>query len=431
MFQTFNLIAPIIFILLFIFFYLYTDTLLENKYYSLLATILFSVSLASLYHTIAGEWRGEELSLLFLFVGLYFINKMSFKKTFTKTFTLNSLYILLFLFSIILLTFSWNGAIFSILLLLIAFIVGVYYFITDILQMEYYSQLYLIILMSIIISILIFTFYFSKYQITSLSTISETSTPSLLFLLISTDFILIPFIIILLFLSVFYKKFLHLPKNHKEFFFIVFTLSCVYLGLQQERFVIFLIIPLSIIMAWFVKVYLKDTEKTMAKSLTRLFILIVVPSIILYSVFYVANVQPADNLNANFYSALYYLKNNTNANATVLSLWADGSVIENIANRRVYSDSMAGGLDMPQFAQFLYTKYGNFTYLYQINATYLLVRRIWLNENVSIFSYISDNNYTINFNETNFYHLVVLNESDNNLSVVFKNNDTTIYKVEK
>lgn len=184
-------------------------------------------------------------------------------------------------------------------------------------------------------------------------------------------------------------------------------------------------------MAWFVKVYLKDTEKTIAKSLTRLFILIVVPSIILYSIFYVANVQPADNLNANFYSALYYLKNNTNANATVLSLWADGSVIENIANRRVYSDSMAGGLGMPQFAQFLYAKYKNFTYLYQINVTYLLVRRIWLNENVSIFSYISNNNYTLNFNQTNFYYLTVLNESDNNLSVVFKNNDTTIYKVEK
>lgn len=356
---------------------------------------------------------------------------MSFKKTFTKTFTLNSLYILLFLFSIIFLTFSWNGAIFSILLLIIAFIIGVYYFITDLFQIDYYSQLYLLILITIIISILIFTFYFSKYQITSLSTISETSAPSLLFLLISTDFILIPFIIILLFLSVFYKKFLHLPKNHKEFFFIILTLSCVYLGLQQERFVIFLIIPLSIIMAWFVKVYLKDTEKTIAKSLTRLFILIVVPSIILYSIFYVANIQPADNLNANFYSALYYLKNNTNANATVLSLWADGSVIENIANRRVYSDSMAGGLDMPQFAQFLYAKYKNFTYLYQINATYLLVRRIWLNENVSIFSYISNNNYTLNFNQTNFYYLTVLNESDNNLSVVFKNNDTTIYKVEK
>ena len=418
-FQTFNLLGPLLFLLCFIAFYLYSNTLLENKYYALLSALIFSVVLASLFHTVAGEWRGEELTITFMLFDLLLINKI-----FSSTIFKRIEFILLFL-TMTFLYFSWNGAIFSLLILMYTIFIFVFWNIsTKIFKKDWNFFFPIITTITIILGVLVVFIFFKNYQIGSLSVISETTSPSILFLLASTGFLIIPLLFIFLILC---RKTIRLPKTPTEYSFMILALACIFLGLQQERFIIFLMIPLAILITMCIKIAFSGQNKT-AKTFSKYFLILVLPSIILYSFFFSFSLQPADNINTNFYSALYYLKNNTSANATVMSLWPDGSVIENIAQRRVYSDSMAGGLDLPQFAQFLYAKYGNFTYLYQMNVSYLLVRRYWLLENQTILSYIHTN---ISFNNTNFYHLVVLNESNNNLSVFFKNNDSTIYEVKK
>ena len=92
----------------------------------------------------------------------------------------------------------------------------------------------------------------------------------------------------------------------------------------------------------------------------------------------------ADGINPSFLSAMSWLGNNTPANATILAIWPDGSVIEGWAHRQSSTDSVNGqnaGL-IKGFASFVFNDTPDTQYL--TNTThmpqYLVARYYWLSE---------------------------------------------------
>jgi hypothetical protein len=92
---------------------------------------------------------------------------------------------------------------------------------------------------------------------------------------------------------------------------------------------------------------------------------------------------PGDGINRQFLNAAAWMKSNTPANATVLTLWPDGSVVEGWGNRTSYTDSVGGEENgrIGGFSRFLAGSQLNASYLYRIGKPqYLLVRYFWLSE---------------------------------------------------
>ncbi len=91
----------------------------------------------------------------------------------------------------------------------------------------------------------------------------------------------------------------------------------------------------------------------------------------------------ADGINTYFLAALSWMKNNTPGNATVLTLWPDGSVVEGVANRTAVTDSVGSqnAYKGDAFAAWLLNDSTDPGFLLR-NITgmpqYLLVRYFWL-----------------------------------------------------
>lgn len=112
--------------------------------------------------------------------------------------------------------------------------------------------------------------------------------------------------------------------------------------------------------------------------------------VILAFTFYVAQQQTlssiqADGLNPQFLTAMSWMRNNTPANATVLTLWPDGSVVEAWGGRQSWMDSVGGenGTRILHFADWLLNTSSshNANYLYSIyKPQYFVVRNFWFQE---------------------------------------------------
>ncbi len=91
----------------------------------------------------------------------------------------------------------------------------------------------------------------------------------------------------------------------------------------------------------------------------------------------------ADGISTPFLTAMTWMRANTPANATVLALWPDGSVIEGWANRTSYMDSVGGenGTRIYPFSKFLFNQTPDSSYLYDIGKPeYLVARTFWYEE---------------------------------------------------
>jgi asparagine N-glycosylation enzyme membrane subunit Stt3 len=139
----------------------------------------------------------------------------------------------------------------------------------------------------------------------------------------------------------------------------------------------------------------------------------------------------ADAQNHQYFQALSWIRNNTAKNATFLTLWDDGSLLEGYANRTSYSDSIQGMNEsgsMVLFSRFLFAKAGNFTYISEVQPDYLLVRKVWLNYSTSLLAEGSLPSNTP-INGTNIQALTVGFLNSTYLHIVYRNNDSIIYKV--
>ncbi|MGC8648466.1 MAG: STT3 domain-containing protein [Candidatus Micrarchaeia archaeon] len=91
----------------------------------------------------------------------------------------------------------------------------------------------------------------------------------------------------------------------------------------------------------------------------------------------------ADGINPQFLQAMAWMKNNTPSNATVITLWPDGSVVEAWAQRQSYMDSVAGenSTRIYYFNNFLFNTSDDPQYFYHIGKPdYLIARNFWFQE---------------------------------------------------
>ena len=144
--------------------------------------------------------------------------------------------------------------------------------------------------------------------------------------------------------------------------------------------------------------------------------------------------KTADFQTPNTIQTLAWIRNNTPTNATFLTLWPDGSLIEGWANRTVFADSMsAGSIYWKQFPRFLYANEGNLSFIANVSPNYIWIRQALLNESNSI-KLMGSLNVSTSLNMTNFNALEKgENLTGNGLKIypVFNNTDGYVYKVVK
>jgi asparagine N-glycosylation enzyme membrane subunit Stt3 len=166
-----------------------------------------------------------------------------------------------------------------------------------------------------------------------------------------------------------------------------------YLQIHAVRFNSLLSVPLAIFSAytiyWLI-LYSKKFNKNLIFVGYGILIAFIVYTLILdYS--YMGALVQADGINPEFLSAMSWMKNNTPSNATVLTLWPDGSVVEGWANRTSVTDSVGSqnGTKADAFALWLFNSSTDPQFLLSnINGKpdYLLVRYQWMLETGGIFT---------------------------------------------
>ena len=139
----------------------------------------------------------------------------------------------------------------------------------------------------------------------------------------------------------------------------------------------------------------------------------------------------ADGINPSFLSAMTWMKANTPANATVLALWPDGSVVEGWANRTSYMDSVGGenGTRIYPFSKFLFNTTPDSSYLYKIGKPgYLVARTFWYEE----LGGIAQEGLVQNATAYGFVILPVINLSRNTTTqfFTFESSSPPYYKTE-
>ncbi|EQD37838.1 Oligosaccharyl transferase STT3 subunit, partial [mine drainage metagenome] len=162
-----------------------------------------------------------------------------------------------------------------------------------------------------------------------------------------------------------------------------FALPTTFLFFLQIRWVVLAGIPLAILGAYGA-VKLLDTK--IARTTKQYLWIAILGATLMVAIIYLLQLGPSTT-NYSILQAAQWMRNNTPNNATVLTLWSDGSLIEGWANRTSISDSMMAGQDMPQFAQFLFARSGNLSYLNHAGAQYLVIRDIYYEQYIGAFNY--------------------------------------------
>ncbi len=171
----------------------------------------------------------------------------------------------------------------------------------------------------------------------------------------------------------------------------------MYLQLNAQRFNSLVAVPMAILAAYAVYAagrLIKDTFENRPSISPVYFYMGLMTAIILID-FYMSAAQTyeqatapsceilADCLNTQFLAAMTWLRYNTPANATVLALWPDGSVVEGWADRASVMDSVGGQNAnlIGQFGKFLFNSSTDARWLYSIGKPqYIVSRAYWMDE---------------------------------------------------
>ena len=222
----------------------------------------------------------------------------------------------------------------------------------------------------------------------------------------------------------------------------------LYLAMSAIRFTTLLVIPFGILSAFIV---LKTfDEKKRDKKLRRYMFYYFGMLIFLLPVFTVVsiwNLAPADYINGNFINASVWLGSHTPGNSLIVSLWPDGSVIESVANRTVWMDTV-GSLNATRtyaFARWVFSQSTNSSYLSSLPQnlpTYIFFRKVWQEESLAISIeggyggtyYIQDNYTPPGISGTVYAELLNCTScsmGNYTLTLVFNNSDSRIYKISR
>jgi asparagine N-glycosylation enzyme membrane subunit Stt3 len=190
---------------------------------------------------------------------------------------------------------------------------------------------------------------------------------------------------------------------------LAYLLITVYLQAGAIRYNSLLSIPMALFAAYSIYIIgrvLYDQKYALFGKVQLSYIFYALFIVLIYLHFQIAYSQSfssaqADGVNQQFLDAVTWMRSNIPLNATVLTLWPDGSVVEGWGNRTSYMDSVGGetGSRIYNFTDWLFNTTPDTQYLYNNHKPqYLLVRQYWWMElggiaeegapiNVSAFAY--------------------------------------------
>ena len=156
--------------------------------------------------------------------------------------------------------------------------------------------------------------------------------------------------------------------------------------------------------------------------------LIVAFSLLAPFTFLAVNIQPA-GITPQLVSAMQWIKNNTSTNATFLTSWPDGSLIEGIAQRQSWSDSIQAQHYGFSFGKLLFARAGNPTYLYNISPNYLVIQSAFKNQAQAIAEEAGVKPVYNGSNLQAFLNTSIVQLTNNKIVAVYNTEGVIIYKV--
>lgn len=385
--------------------YLTTLEITTGKKAALFSMLIFAILPAAMWKNTMGEYRGESFVPLFAAVMVYAIIKGAKSENKAKLVCF-PLVVLMAAASL----WMWNGGIYASAIL--PFIV--LFFISAWLMKGHEHKAFLVAsAASLIVMALGISFIPAPY-----AAITESQSPTI------GNFILglgasFPLAILGLAQLLKSRKFIE-AYAITPFFLVTFALSLAWIRLN-----ILVTVPVAILAG----VMLKEIwhEFATEKLKTAMWIVGMILFLQMFTMLsQIPFFAPVDGIgDPQLMQALAWARNNTAANATFLTAWPDGSLIEGIANRQSYSDSIMGIGKGPGFEKFLFQPEGNLTYLQIVKPDYLFVRKYWQYEEQSMALEAGlDANTSINM--TNY---ATLENGTISFPIAFQNNETVIYKV--
>ena len=402
---------PVLFTLLSILgIYLFTKEAFNQKI-ALYAALLMAILPAAIYRGMAGEWRGGVFVATIVIYMLYVMLK-------TKKMTKNPLksYILMLLSTIPFIAISiwiWSGAYYVLAIALFAFIAML---ITEYRQRN--APILLILAMLAMFPALFLspygTFFNYNLGITELQ-------PLTLINAIFQFSIVLPLGLLGLILSIlFIWKERSVDKTMLMPFCLLIAALAITLPLAigSIRFEILMAAPICILAAYALLAISKATWINL---------LIIFASLSVFT-FFAMTISPA-TVTPQLISSMNWIRIHTPKNATFLTSWPDGSLIESIGQRQSWSDSIQGLSYGQSFGRFLYARSGNFTYLENISPNYILVQSNFLNQTAAFASEANISSPTINGSNIQ----ALLNNSYNNsfFKDIYSQNGIIIFRVIK
>ncbi len=402
----------------------------DNDYFALLSAFIVAVFPAAVYRTSAGQYRGESFVPVILLYAIIFL-LLAFKDR--KRVYINSFAAAV---AFLICIYSWLAG---------AYVIAVFVLLTIGIALYDYLKLPLTITALFFLSAIgwlllpfilpylpaIFGAYFNNTS-SYLATTLEYAAPNLvtMFVLFNLTLVAAPAGIILYTL-----QFKGKDLNAYAFLSLIATfLVGGLLLIHYIRWFALIPIPIAIFSAYSILMviqYLKNRVNTiMAYAIAGMLI----GGIFIISTNVIFGIKPLGNQNSNFYAALAFLKDNTSSNSTVLTFWQDGSLVEGLSQRQSYTDSVEKGQNetrIENFASFMLAQEGNFSYLSQIKPNYLLIRQDYINYT---WAFRASSMNTPHYNTTNLDILLAGYYGSSNgirLYPVYKNADSTIYKVEQ
>ncbi len=192
------------------------------------------------------------------------------------------------------------------------------------------------------------------------------------------------------------KARIRLDLNVPMLTIMAYFILTAYLEMHVIRFNSLVSVPIAIVSAY--TLYWIASYANQAKRYRLVFlgaaaavIIVVAAMLLYYANLYTQGLVQADSINPQFISALQWFGQNSPSNASVLTLWPDGSVVEGVANRKVVTDSVGSenGSKATPFATWLFNSTPDTKFLtgpLSGKPGYILVRSTWLIETQGIYT---------------------------------------------
>jgi asparagine N-glycosylation enzyme membrane subunit Stt3 len=411
-----QLLGPLFGLLEMLVVYVLTYKLSNNRYAGLLAMFIFAIMPANIWKNTSGSWRGETFVPFFVALAVL----ASIKLWESKDNSRRILYSLVVLSLILLSLWSWVGG--QYILAVIGFyiiLVGVSLLFRNVQYKNTKTLLVGITILCIISYTAIFILHLNLGGLTGVAAgITEVRSTQLSNFISSFG---IAFFIAIIGIVLAMRE----DRQYVLWGILAILIPSLFLFMVAVRWDTLLSISVAILSGYALYVGYLFTKAHIAPIMAYFSIFMMLSVQILFFTASAPLFGPVNGINQQLISTMSWIRNNTATNATFLTLWPDGSLIEGIANRTSYTDSISGQNQtrVYDFAQFLYAKKGNLTYLYHVSPDYLLVRKYWLTEAIAENAGL---NQSMEYNGTNYQ---ALENATIGLPIVYNSGGTIIYKV--